>query len=96
MYKRQGIYRWLLERPDDKENIIKSGFKIAFRNILIADAIIILVLVKLNLQYKLLIAIFLNLNSVYPLLQQITRGLKNHTLFAIRCVYATGCALFYQ
>lgn len=89
-----GIYRWLLERPDDKENIIKSGFKIAFRNILIADAIIILVLVKLNLQYKLLIAILLNLNSVYPLLQQITRGLKNHKIFAISGIINGVLVLF--
>lgn len=80
-----GIYRWILEKPDEKDDIIKCGFKIAYRNILIVDIIIIGIslLVDFSLQYKLLIAILLNLNCLYPLFQQITRGLKNHKVFAV-------------
>lgn len=80
-----GIYRWILENPDEKEDIIKCGFKIAYRNIFIVDVIILCVsfIIDFSLQYKVLIVILLNLNCLYPLFQQITRGLKNHKIFAI-------------
>ena len=41
------------------------------------------VMANVNMQYKVLIAILLDLNCIYPLFQQITRGLKNHKIFAI-------------
>ena len=94
-----GIYRWLLERPDDKENIIKSGFKIAFRNILIADAIIILVLVKLNLQYHKIFAISGIINGVlvlfisFILMKYFGQGVKG---FYIAQIIANVCGIAYM
>lgn len=78
-----GIYRWLLENPDDKNNIIRSGFAISFRNIAVANFIFIPICYFAKLDNVLTIAILLNLNCIYPVFQQITRGLKNHQIFAI-------------
>lgn len=88
-----GVYRWLLEKPEDKENIIICGFKTVYRNLVVADLIMIILLFFIDMRHKLLIAIVLNLNCIYPLLQQITRGLKKHKIFAISGIINGGLVL---
>lgn len=78
-----GVYRWLLEYPNNSKEIISTGFKITYRNLIITNIIIIIGISFLDFQYKILIILLLNINCIYPLLIQITRGLKNHKIFAI-------------
>lgn len=78
-----GIYRWLLDENNSKEDVIKCGFSIAYRNMIVANIIMAILFVAFDFEHKVLIAILLNLNCLYPLFQQITRGLKNHKIFAV-------------
>ena len=88
-----GIYRWLLEDKSNKDSIIKSGFQIAYRNMVIANLLLIPVLFFINLDHKIFILLVLNLNCLYPLYQQITRGLKNHKIFAVSGIINGVCIL---
>ncbi len=83
-----GIYRWMLEHPEHREGIISTGFKIAYRNMVIANIFAIFALYSLDVEHKVLIFILLNVNCIYPILQQITRGLKNHRIFAISGIFS--------
>ncbi len=88
-----GIYRWLLEAKEDARDIIACGFRIAYRNMAVANIILILFLLFFDLENKFLILTLLNLNCLYPLLQQITRGLKNHRIFAVSGIINGGLVL---
>lgn len=88
-----GIYRWLLEDRENAGNIIACGFRIAYRNMAAANILLILFLLFFDLEYKFLIVTVLNLNCLYPLFQQITRGLKNHRIFAVSGIINGGLVL---
>lgn len=88
-----GIYRWLLEDKKNAGNIIACGFRIAYRNMAAANILLILFLYFFDLEYKLMILMVLNLNCIYPLFQQITRGLKNHRIFAVSGIINGGLVL---
>ena len=83
MQLNDGIYRWLLETPSERETVIGSGITLACQNMLIADLLIIPAAARFRLEHWPLAVILLNLNCLYPLAQQITRGLKNHRIFAV-------------
>lgn len=91
-----GIYRWLLEDKEDARDIIACGFHIAYRNMAVANIILILFLLFWDLENKILILILINLNCLYPLLQQITRGLKNHRIFAVSGIINGGLVLMFS
>ena len=78
-----GIYRWLLDDSIDKNDTIRTGYRIIFRNIVIANILILIFLPLLEVKYKIFIFVLINVNCFYPVFQQITRGYKNHKIFAI-------------
>ena len=78
-----GIYRWLLDKDNSKEDVIKCGFRVAYRNMIITNVLMVIGFMMFDFDHKILIAILLNLNCLYPIFQQITRGLKNHKIFAV-------------
>ncbi len=78
-----GIYRWLLDDSIDKLDTIKCGFRIGIRNLIIANMVMLIVLFFLPIQHKILVGILVNINCCYPIFQQITRGLKQHKIFAV-------------
>lgn len=78
-----GIYRWLLDDSIDPYDTIRCGYRIVIRNLVIADAVMLIVLPLLPIQHKVLVGLLVNVNCLYPVFQQITRGLKKHGIFAV-------------
>lgn len=76
------IYRWLLDPNYDNNHIISIGIKIAVRNLIITNAIFIAGSFFFSIKYSWIVLLLLNVNCLYPIFQQITRGLKNHSVFA--------------
>ncbi len=91
-----GIYRWLLDESINKYDTIRCGYRIAARNIIAANIIMFCVYPFLNLNYKILIVILVNVNCIYPIFQQITRGLKNHRVFAVSGIFNAGIVLVFS
>ena len=77
-----GVYRWLLESPEHRNSIVENGFFIAYRNLLIANMLIVPLMMYFQMSNWLMAVVLLNVNCIYPLMQQVTRGLKNHLIFA--------------
>lgn len=88
-----GVYRWLLEDGANAGNIIACGFRVAYRNMVIANLLLLPALYFLKLKYSPMIWLVLHLNCLYPLYQQITRGLKNHKIFAVSGILNGGLVL---
>lgn len=78
-----GIYRWLLEEGTDRETVIRCGYGIVLRNLAVAVVFMTLLLPLLPVKHRLLIGIMTAVNCFYPVFQQITRGLRNHKIFAL-------------
>ena len=78
-----GIYRWLLDDSIDSFDTIRCGYRIVIRNLIIANAVMLIVLPFLPIQHKILVDLLVNVNCLYPVFQQITRGLKQHRIFAV-------------
>lgn len=76
------IYRWLLDPEYDNDKIISIGVKIAVRNLIITNIIFIVISFFITINYSWIVLVLLNINCIYPIFQQITRGLKNHSVFA--------------
>ena len=78
-----GIYRWLLDDSIDSFDTIRCGYRIVIRNLIIANAVMLIVLSFLPIQHKILVDLLVNVKCLYPVFQQITRGLKQHRIFAV-------------
>ena len=78
-----GLYRWLLEDGPDKSDVIRCGYRIVLRNLAAAVLLMALILPRLPVRHRALIGILTVVNCFYPVFQQITRGLKNHRIFAL-------------
>lgn len=77
-----GIYRWLLEDGVNSWDVIRCGYRIVFRNLAVAAAVMAILLPLLPVRHRLLIGLLTAVNCLYPVFQQITRGLKHHQIFA--------------
>ena len=78
-----GVYRWLLEEGTDKWDVIRCGYRILLRNVAAACLLMAVLMPLLPLRHRTLIGILTAVNCFYPVLQQITRGLKHHKIFAL-------------
>lgn len=78
-----GIYRWLLDPEYDKYIIIKTGIVRVFSNMALVLVIGAPILLFLKVSYGILILLMLILQSVFYILQQIARGLKNNYIYVI-------------
>ena len=90
------VFRWLLDYNDQKQSeIVSIGLKITLRNILIVDCAYIAVNLFLDIKYGWLVLAIVNFGSLYPVLQQIARGLRKNKVFAISgLLYAVALVLF--
>lgn len=88
------VYRWLVDNKTDKSSVIKIGFAVLIRNM--AALIVILCFVKtlIPIDNFALISCLLILNCIYPVLQQITRGLKHHKLYAVSGIFNAIVIMF--
>lgn len=84
------VFRWLLDKDSTEQlEIISIGLKITFRNLFIIDIIYTLVNLFFNFRYGWFILLIINFGAIYPVLQQIARGLKQNRIFALSgIVYA--------
>lgn len=78
-----GIYRWLLDDSIDSFDTIRCGYRIVIRNLIIANVVMLIVLPFLPIRHKVLVDLLVNVNCLYPVFQQIIRGLKQHRIFAV-------------
>lgn len=84
-----GIYRWLLDEENNSNDVISLGVKIVIKNLIAANLFFLIFLFfkngsKINI---FLILTLLNINCIFPVAQQITRGLKNHKIFALSGIF---------
>lgn len=84
-----GVYRWLIVHKSITRQIIKSGFRIIFRNLLIIDIIGLIFIFNFKYKYGLLILLLLNITSIFNLVQQIVRGLDKNKLYALSGIMVT-------
>ena len=59
-----GIYRWLLENPEDKDSIIACGFTIAYRNLILTNIVLFVLLQFINIDNIFWAIILLNVNCI--------------------------------
>ena len=76
------IFRWLLDDADDRQQVIAIGMKVAIKNLLIADTALIAINYLFSIQYGWLIIGIINVGALYPVLQQVSRGLRKNMIFA--------------
>lgn len=88
-----GMYRWLLDKDCNKASVIKSCFKLAIVNMLVINIGYLILVPLLSFSHKFLVLILLNANCIYPMFQQLTRGLKNHKCFALSGIYNAAIVL---
>ena len=77
-----GIYRWLLEDGVNSWDVIRCGYRFVLRNLAVAAAVMAVLLPLLPVRHRLLIGLLTAVNCLYPVFQQVTRGLKHHQIFA--------------
>lgn len=71
------VFRWLLDNDEkDSLKVIAAGLKITFRNIFIFNIIYIIYNLYFNIEYGWIVLVIINLGSLYPVFQQIAKGLK--------------------
>ena len=90
------VFRWLLDNNEkDSLKVIATGLKITFRNIFIFNIIYIIYNLYFNIEYGWIVLVIINLGSLYPVFQQIARGLKKNKIFALSgLLYAVGLVFF--
>lgn len=90
------VFRWLLDAEGMKQSeIIAIGLKISLRNILIVDVIYISVNLVIGAKYGWFILSIINFGALYPVLQQIARGLRKNKIFALSgLLYAIALVAF--
>lgn len=82
-----GMYRWLLDKNCSNQAVVKSCFRLALINIIIVNMGYLVLAPIFPFSNKILVLILLNVNCIYPMFQQLTRGLKNHKCFALSGIY---------
>ena len=80
-----GIFRWLIEEEDPaKRQIqIKTVFSIVLINMAVSTFVLLFISKLVIIPYFWYFVVLLNVNIIYPLMQQITRGLRRNILFSV-------------
>lgn len=80
----EAVFRWLLDETGSKQiEIIAVALKITLRNIAVFDILFLLIQTIIQSRYGWYILGVINAGAVYPVLQQIARGLRKNRLFAV-------------
>jgi len=78
------VFRWLIDADEKKiDDIILVGLKTSIFNLIVIDFIGIAINIIYKIPYGWIIIGIINVGSIYPVLQQIARGLKNNIIFAL-------------
>jgi O-antigen/teichoic acid export membrane protein len=91
----EGLYRYLLDvtEKNKKIDIISNSLLIILRNLIIANAIYLVFVQFINIQYKYIILIQVDLSIIYSIWTQIARGIRDNIYFSIASVLLTFITL---
>lgn len=77
-----GVYRWLIDGPDDKDEIIASTIKLLIACICISSCFYVAACVMINIPFAFETWIFAVTMIAYGVIQQIIRGLGENKLYS--------------
>ena len=79
----EGVYRWLLQDTNNAEELIKSGFHITIRNIVIAAVLFSIVSLFVKIPYFWLILLLCIAECIYQYVHMVVRGLQKTVRYAV-------------
>lgn len=82
----EGIYRWLLERDSNKNEIIKTGVSVIFLIMILFDALAFLFFSFWKFEYSIDFILLIDATVIYTTTQFLTRGLRNNKVYALQGV----------
>lgn len=90
-----GVYRWLMSSKTNYERkaIIATTIRILINNVIIASIIFIILNIICKFQYAIWILLLMVLQCIYPVMQQIIRGLQKNKLYAFCGILYTAVML---
>ncbi|MHC1721883.1 MAG: lipopolysaccharide biosynthesis protein [Aminipila sp.] len=84
-----GIYRWLLDSRQNKEQVIGTGLKVCGINMVIFIVLYIIISSFIHIPFSVYSILLLLLYAIVPVIQQVVRGLNKNKLFAFSGVMLT-------
>lgn len=87
----EGVYRWLLDKNENRGDVLKNGTIILISSLAVFDVISFLVTQAISYEYYLYFLLFVNSYAIYTYVQFVTRGMLNNWVYAIQGIVYSIC-----